>query len=313
MLGTRVITRLRACCTAAGLQRYSTAYLEPDASEVQQELLETAVKHAKQHGWTRACLLQAAKDLQLSPAAASMFPRGASELVEHVIRHNNAALAAELQEHQQQFTAMPLPQRIAAAVKRRLEMNAPYMNSWPQALAVLAQPRNSPEAVKLLLQLLDEIWYAAGDTSTDVSWYTKRATLAAIYTSTELYMLTDYSPGFADTWQQLERRIHDALWLDGTAASVASLPQQLLAAVLQAAGNSSGTSSSTGAATAAATAAAEPTAASSAANNSGSGSGRHASAVAAESGESASSSFVTYAMDSNDNDTSSHRNQSEKA
>jgi rpsU-divergently transcribed protein len=161
--------------------------------------------------------------------------------VEHVIQSNNAALAAQLQEPQvqQQLAALPLPQRIAAAVRRRLELNTPYMDSWPQALSVVAQPRNSPEALRLLLQLLDEIWYSAGgDTSTDASWYTKRASLAAVYMSTELYMLTDYSPGYADTWQQLERRMQDALWLGSAAAAAAAQPQQLLAALAQAVGGS---------------------------------------------------------------------------
>lgn len=64
-----------------------------------------------------------------------------------------------------------------------------------QALALLSQPANAPAALKLLTQLLDSIWYAAGDTATDASWYTKRAALASVYLSTELYMLTDYSPG----------------------------------------------------------------------------------------------------------------------
>jgi ubiquinone biosynthesis protein COQ9 len=224
------------------LECYSTAaYVEPDAAQLQQELLQAATKHIKQHGWSRAALLQAAKELQLSPSAAGMFPRGPSQLVEHVIRSNNEALAAQLQEPQvqQQLAALPLSQRIAAAVRRRLELNTPYMDSWPQALSVVAQPRNSPEALRLLLQLLDEIWYSAGgDTSTDASWYTKRASLAAVYMSTELYMLTDYSPGYADTWQQLERRMQDALWLGSAAAAAAALPQQLLAALAQAAGGS---------------------------------------------------------------------------
>jgi ubiquinone biosynthesis protein COQ9 len=64
-----------------------------------------------------------------------------------------------------------------------------------QALALLAQPANSPAALALLAELLDTIWYAAGDSATDGSWYTKRATLGAVYAATELYMLTDYSPG----------------------------------------------------------------------------------------------------------------------
>uniref|UniRef100_A0A383W6Z6 Ubiquinone biosynthesis protein n=1 Tax=Tetradesmus obliquus TaxID=3088 RepID=A0A383W6Z6_TETOB len=237
---TRLLGTFRAAAPASVLQLYSTvSFLESDANQLQQELLQAATKHIKQHGWSRAALLQAAKDLQLSPSAAGMFPRGPSHLVEHIIQSNNEALAAQLQEPQvqQQLAALPLPQRIAAAVRRRLELNTPYMDSWPQALAVLAQPRNSPEALRLLLQLLDEIWYSAGgDTSTDASWYTKRASLAAVYMSTELYMLTDYSPGYADTWQQLDRRMQDALWLGSAAAAAAALPQQLLSALAQAVG-----------------------------------------------------------------------------
>ena len=43
--------------------------------------------------------------------------------------------------------------------------------------------------------LIDDIWHLAGDTSVDASWYTKRAALGALYSATEVYMLTDFSPG----------------------------------------------------------------------------------------------------------------------
>ena len=44
--------------------------------------------------------------------------------------------------------------------------------------------------------LVDEIWHAAGDEASDVDWYAKRAALGAIYSTTEVYMLTDKSPGY---------------------------------------------------------------------------------------------------------------------
>lgn len=43
--------------------------------------------------------------------------------------------------------------------------------------------------------LIDEIWHAAGDDSTDVDWYVKRTILGGIYSTTELYMLTDTCSG----------------------------------------------------------------------------------------------------------------------
>lgn len=37
-----------------------------------------------------------------------------------------------------------------------------------QAMAIMAIPQNTPEALSNLVNLTDEIWYRAGDTSTDV-------------------------------------------------------------------------------------------------------------------------------------------------
>lgn len=111
--------------------------LEPDAAKVQQQLLETALNHVKRLGWTKTALAAAATDMQLSPACVGMFPRGASHLVEHWIAGSNAALEAELQAAQQQYMVLPVRQRITAAVRRRLEMIAPHMDSWPQVGVVV--------------------------------------------------------------------------------------------------------------------------------------------------------------------------------
>lgn len=56
----------------------------------------------------------------------------------------------------------------------------------------------------------DEIWYLAGDVSVDTSWYTKRASLSAIYASSELFMTTDSSEGFRETREFMERRFDDS-------------------------------------------------------------------------------------------------------
>lgn len=70
------------------------------------------------------------------------------------------------------------------------------------SVCVQANPVNLPTTIKQRALLMDEIWHAAGDRSSDVDWYTKRAILAGVYSTTELYMLTDISPG---TFQE---RIH---------------------------------------------------------------------------------------------------------
>jgi ubiquinone biosynthesis protein COQ9 len=66
------------------------------------------------------------------------------------------------------------------------------------------------------------MWYAAGDTSTDFNFYTKRATLAGVYSSTLLYWLNDRSPGSEATWGFLDRRIDDVMKIEKLKAQVKS-------------------------------------------------------------------------------------------
>lgn len=54
---------------------------------------------------------------------------------------------------------------------------------------------NVPNSFKQRAMLVDEIWHAAGDEANDIDWYVKRTILGGIYSTTEIYMLTDSSPG----------------------------------------------------------------------------------------------------------------------
>ena len=75
---------------------------------------------------------------------------------------------------------------------------------------------NIPTSLKELHALSDEIWYLAGDTAVDFSWYTKRASLAGIYASSEMFMTTDTTADFSATDEFLNRRLKDAQILGGT-------------------------------------------------------------------------------------------------
>lgn len=79
----------------------------------------------------------------------------------------------------------------------------------------MAQPSFIPPSLAELARLSDEIWYLAGDTSVDSSWYTKRASLSAIYSSAELFMTSDTSTDFRDTEQFVTSRLEDARTIGG--------------------------------------------------------------------------------------------------
>ena len=70
----------------------------------------------------------------------------------------------------------------------------------------------------------DHIWRALGDTSEDYNWYTKRATLSGVYSSTVLFWLGDDSLDHHATWEFLDRRIDDIMQIEKIKAQVRKSP-----------------------------------------------------------------------------------------
>lgn len=58
---------------------------------------------------------------------------------------------------------------IGYALEARLRMILPYIDTWPQAMAIQTLPQNAVESWTNLANLVDEVWYYAGDRSVDVS------------------------------------------------------------------------------------------------------------------------------------------------
>jgi ubiquinone biosynthesis protein COQ9 len=76
---------------------------------------------------------------------------------------------------------------------------------------LFAMPHMAPEGAKLIWGTADAIWTALGDTSDDLNWYTKRATLSAVYGSVVLFWLGDESEGHQATDAFIDRRIDNVM------------------------------------------------------------------------------------------------------
>ena len=164
----------------------------------QDEILHALLPLVPRLGWTPASLAQAAGDMAL---AENAFPRGPRDAIAHWSRQCDAALDAVPLE------GLRTPGRIRALIVARLAMAAPHKEALRQALAVLALPWNALLAARLTAETVNAMWHAAGDTSADFSWYTRRATLAAVYGATLAFWMTDRSPDMAPTLAFLDRRL----------------------------------------------------------------------------------------------------------
>lgn len=122
-------------------------------------------------------------------------------------------------------------------------MLRPYIHTWPQAVRLLMKPDTAPVAVENLAHMVDEIWYHAGDTSTDLNWYSKRGSLAAIYGASEMFMTQDKSQDFESTWKFVNQRLQNAEQLKRasmTMQQVAKDASSFLSAAISTAQNMTG-------------------------------------------------------------------------
>ena len=87
-------------------------------------------------------------------------------------------------------------------------------------MPLFALPQPAAEGAQLSWCTADAIWAALGDTAEDVNWYTKRATLSGVYSSTVLYWLGDDSLDDQATWAFLERRIEDVMRIEKAKAKM---------------------------------------------------------------------------------------------
>jgi len=78
-------------------------------------------------------------------------------------------------------------------------------------LALQTNPRELKHVLESKSTIADTIWRFAEDDSTDMTWYTRRGILIGIYSAAEVYMITDKSSDFIDTFNFVEERLKEML------------------------------------------------------------------------------------------------------
>jgi ubiquinone biosynthesis protein COQ9 len=178
----------------------------PLAESQRATLIEAMLPDVPFDGWSRATLRAAARRIGMPVAEAlALFPAGPADFAACFSRWADRRTLDRLER--MPLDQLRVPERVALAVNTRLEIVEPWREAVRRALTILALPQNAPLAMRLLYETVDGIWYAAGDSATDFSFYTKRATLAAVYAATLLYWLEDRAAGSADTRAFLDRRL----------------------------------------------------------------------------------------------------------
>jgi ubiquinone biosynthesis protein COQ9 len=182
----------------------------PSRQAQRDRLLEAALVHVPFDGWSRRSLRAGAADIGIDGGLARrLFPQAGDDLLVHLEDWADRRMLARIDLAE--IASLRVHERIARLVRARLEVLTPHREAFRRATAARWLPSNAVAATGSLWRTVDLIWELAGDRAGDASYYTKRALLAAVWTSTFLFWLDDRSEGLAETWGFLARRLDNVM------------------------------------------------------------------------------------------------------
>lgn len=194
---------------------------EMNQDKALERLVEAALPHVAFEGWSPATLAEAIADSGLAPGLAhALVPRGGLDLALAYHRMGDARMGTALAARD--LSALRFRERVALAVRLRLE--GADREVVRRGSTLLALPQNAALGAQAIWGTADAIWTALGDSAQDASWYTKRATLSAVYAATVLYWLGDDSEGHEASWAFLDRRIANVMSFEKLKAGLRENP-----------------------------------------------------------------------------------------
>ena len=193
--------------------------MDKKRQELKDKLLEASLPHIIFDGWSMKSLQAATSDLGIKEGMIyTVFVDPESELVEHFSDWADRRMIARLDKID--LESMKIRERITIAVRMRLEGISGHEEALRRSIF-----KSSP---RCLYKTVDLIWRRAGDKAVDFNFYSKRALLATVLSSTTLYWLDDKSENHAKTWEFLDRRISDVMKIPKLKANFRKVVDRML-------------------------------------------------------------------------------------
>jgi ubiquinone biosynthesis protein COQ9 len=187
-----------------------------DNKQIKIDLIRAMLTHVPFDGWTWEAMEQGAIDISFEKKKTSssrieifknLFKNGSIDFIDVFSE------MIDLEVKQNYNLIDPKPERVPEKIKKmimiRLNLCQKYKEAVRSSIALTAIPTNAKTSVNILYRTCNSMWRLAGDKSTDFSFYTRRISLAAVYTSTLLFWLNDKSNYNVETEFFLDRRLKD--------------------------------------------------------------------------------------------------------
>ena len=174
------------------------------------KFIDIALKHVPFEGWNEQVFEKTCLEANISIIQGKLlFPRSSTDLMLSFLKRDDQELSNLVKKNDNVNQKYRI--RISNAIFDRINLAQKNREAYRKALSLLALPHMTPDNAAMMWNLSDTIWVALNDSSTDVSWYTKRITLGFVYSTSLIYWLGDESHELKKTKDFLERRIEDVM------------------------------------------------------------------------------------------------------
>ena len=180
------------------------------------DLIMAMLTHVPFDGWTWEAMEQGAIDIGFEKKKTTslrikifkdLFKNGSIDFIDIF----SEIIDLEVKESYNSIEPKPerVPEKIKKIIMIRLNLCQKYKEAVRSSISLTAIPANTKISLNILYRTCNSIWRIAGDKSTDFSFYTRRISLAAVYTSTLLFWLNDKSNNNVETEFFLDRRLKE--------------------------------------------------------------------------------------------------------
>ena len=143
------------------------------------EIFKISKKKVIEEGWSKNLSKKLIENKIKSTDLTYLFPNGYIDILNFALSQVNEALEKKIKKIN--IINFPVSKRVKKILSLRLNILNEDKIFYKKTFNHLLLPHNTKLMKKNLYNTVDNIWYFAGDNSTDFSFYTKRFSLAIIY------------------------------------------------------------------------------------------------------------------------------------
>ena len=158
--------------------------------KIRNQILQEAKPYIVKFGWNEKLFVNMKKDSKFTYEEMNvLFPKGYTALIEMYLEEINSKMTVKSQNIN--LIRLRVHERIRDLFILRLMIMSEEKKLISKTFLNLLLPHNYKLALKNLYKTVDQMWFLAGDNSTNFNFYSKRAILASIYTSVMMHFVNN--------------------------------------------------------------------------------------------------------------------------